>query len=128
MTTISQLTETMNTTIDEANDDIEQLKQCNECMADRIERNQHLIDWNKGVISHAEFTIEYAEKGKDDDDLRTRLAAALHAHTTYWMRIAIKHPDIDRGFLNKPFDELAPIDKLAPLRDADTILSIVRGE
>ena len=127
MTTIPQLVETMNTTIDEANDDIEQLRQCNECMTDRIERNQHLIDWNKGVISHAEFTIEYAEKGKDDDDLRTRLASALHDHRTYWMNIATKCNDVDRGFLDKPFDELPGIDKFSALRDADHILDVIRG-
>ena len=127
MTTIPQLIETMNTTIDEANDDIEQLRQCNECMTDRIERNQHLIDWNKGIISHAEFTIEYAEKGKDDDDLRTRIASVLYDHTMYWMKIIAKYHDVDRSFLNHPFDELADVDKLVVLRDADQILDIIRG-
>ena len=232
MATITQLVETLNTTIDEANTDIEKLERCNECMATCIEDNQHLISWNRGCIPHAEFTLGEIEKGqktairevatpdleehwthdvsgKDwdrirddelriglvsalyeimghltntkvmvehpttirafcdqsfdehdkrdqwhllqvvddvlsliqdktdgleksipppDNDLRIRLASALHDLTTHWMKVAIKHPDIGRDFLDKPFDELASIDKYAALRDADTILDFLRGK
>ena len=138
MTTITQLMETLNTTIDEANIDIEKLEQCNECLATRIEDNQHLISWNNGCIDHAEFTLEEIVKGQKtairkvtpahDEDTRIRLASALHDMTCHWMEVATKRPNIDRVFLDKPFDELAPIDRLAPLRDADTIIDLLRGE
>jgi len=61
-------------------------------------------------------------------EMRERIASALHDHTRYWMKVAIKYPMVTRGFLDKTFDELAAIDKLAPLRDADTILDVIRGE
>lgn len=138
MTTKTQLIETLNTTIDEANDDIEMLEQCNECMANRINENTHLISWNNGCIDHAEFTLEEIEKGQNtaiqdvkhthDQDTRVRLASALHDMTRYWMKVATKRPNIDRMFLDNPFDELALLDRIAPLRDADTILDLLRGE
>lgn len=138
MTTLNELTETLNNTIDEANADIEKLDTCNECMANRIEDNRHLISWNEGCIAHAEFTLEEIEKGQKTaitpakpvhgNDLRTRLAAALHDHTTYWMKVAIAAPDLRKEFLDKTFDELAAVDRVAPLRDADHILDVVRGE
>ena len=60
--------------------------------------------------------------------IETRLAAALHDHTRHWMKIAAKYPDVDRTFLDKPFDELADIDKLGAIRDAETILDVLRDD
>lgn len=138
MTTKTQLIETLNTTIAESNNDIEKLEQYNECLATLIEENLHLISWNRGVVDHAEFTLEEIVKGQKtairdvtpvhDKAIRIRLASALHDMTRHWMKVATACPNIDRMFLDKSFDELALLDRLAPLRDADTILDILRGK
>jgi hypothetical protein len=138
MTTIEQLTETLNSIVEEAECDIEQLEQCIECLHSQIAEKHNWILWNRGRIDTAEEMLAEIEDGEKaaisesnpvhDNDLRTRLAAALHDHTVKWMKIAAERPEINRDFVDKPFDELAAIDRLAPLRDADTILDVVRGE
>lgn len=64
----------------------------------------------------------------NDNEMRERLASALYDIQTYGVRIAIPHPPVIRGGFDKSFAELTDIDKLAPLRAADHILDIVRGE
>lgn len=63
-----------------------------------------------------------------DADIRIKLATALHHTMTHYMKsvIARQYPDSD--FPQVSFDDLAAADKHAPLRDADTILDIIRGE
>ena len=128
MTINQRLIETINTSIDQANDNINKLEEHNDRMTKQIERNQHQLDWNRGIKDHAKFVLEMIERGQDDDDIRTRLAAALHDHTIHWMKIAAKYHNVDRSFLDKPFDELEDVDKLAALQDADKILDALRGE
>lgn len=136
MTTISKLVDTLNTTIDEANTDIEKLEQCNECMATTIEENSHLISWNRGCVDHAEFTLEEIEKGQKtaireakqpDQDIRIRLASALH-DMMMWTKSALNHPNVDRDVLDKPLDELDETDRHLFFRLADDILDVLRGE
>ena len=61
-------------------------------------------------------------------ELREELATWMHDYWVRWTKHATNNRDIDREFLFIPFDRLNAVNKLAPLRDADNIIALIRGD